>query len=290
METSLLRTKESVTPSGVPFTVRSLKGKDQSIITNLSTGKTNHNKFNTMLSGALLKVGDVEGHHLNVEFVSKMLSNDRKFMLVTLRQHTLGYQELFNFNYEWPLQKGAKDKEVHEYSVRFNHENFPVTPYRWMAEYLADKKKKDNDDTVYDGHVNQFPILFESYDALIEKHCEIEGTFSGTEVRFKYNLLTGEIEARHSGKSDDQFDVNTALEIRHPQYWGEANNQSKGTWFDFDVKETDLIWVEYLRKHLRVEEGRVNTTITIEHQTNKSREATVDLVSTPAFFFPSQAI
>lgn len=280
------REKESVTPSGVPFIVRNLIGGDQRI---LSENEKGGNGFNVMLAGALLKLGDVEGDKITPAFVERMLANDRRFALVTLRQHTLKYNPVFNFNYEWPLEQGSRDKDVQEYEVNFNQESFPCIPYYWVREEIEKIKEKNPDyDVIKDG----FPKMFESYEQVIEKRT-ITGTLPESEEEYEWYMLDGTTERNFQKVlTVDNITSNTQLEMRRVKVkWiNDTKKNAKPVLVNFDIDSADMLDVEHIRKEIRGKEGLIDTWLTIRNQTNARKETRVDLVSLPAFFFPSQAL
>ena len=291
------RVKKSVTPSGCPFSVRALKGKDQELISKINPdGSGDTSGFNKMLAGALLTLGKWSGSgEITPKKVGNFLSNDRKFMLVVMRQHTLNYQKEFQFNYEWPLEKGGKEKEVQEYSVNFTHKNFPVEPYYWVKEAI-EKEKKDNPNYEHpDGHIIPFPAVEPDYLSMIEKYTVVEGEFKLSKQKFKWELLDGNKERKYAGVPMSDLHINTPLIQRNPKvYWAEVGDTQTGgkkpAWINFDTSEADVLDLEQYRKDIKNKEGNIDTLLTIQHQTNSLRQVRVDLVTIPAFFFPSQAL
>lgn len=291
MEISLDRTITRVTPSGVEFSVRNLKGKDQRILTKQKEDSES-SRFNKMLAGCLLTLGDKSGSQITEELVKSMLSNDRKFVLITLRQHSLDYQKEFKFNFEWPLQKGAKDKDLQSYVVNFDSKNFPVVPYKWMREELA-QRKKDGDEVVYDGHTIAFPKLYESYTAMLADHRYAEMDLPDTKIHLRYELMNGTIESKYAGVDMTEMDANSTFEMHRCTYFEQDKDSAdpkKGKWIMVETDELDLIFIEVIRLHIKDTEGRVDTMLAIQHQRNPARETRVDLIGLVAFFFPSQAI
>lgn len=290
MEVNTERTITRTNPSGVSFELRNLKGKDQKIMTKQGTDGTESSRFNKMLAGALLKLGTLEGDQITEEVVKNCLSNDRKFMLVVLRQHSLNYEKEFKFAYEWPLQQGSKEKDLHNYSVNFDSKNFPVEPYQWMREKLAELKK-DGDETVYDGHNIAYPVLYKSYEEMLADHKYRTFSLPGTDVKCRFTLQTGGIEAEYSHIPQNKQDANTTFEMHDCKYWDpDKDNSTKGKWIDMSTDEMDMLFVEVIRKTIKEHEGKVDTMLAIQHPKNQARETRVDLVGLLAFFFPSQAL
>lgn len=286
------RIKESVTPSGVSFTVRALKGKDQATLTTVSqSDSAAPSTIDQMLSDCLISLGVKGEAEITPKVVGRLLSNDRKFILVTLRQHTLNYQKQFEFKYDWPIDTNKRDKEVQNYSVNFTSDNFPVIPYWWLLEHIEDLAKEDADFKTPDGHDILYPAMFDNYDDMMLEHQEIEGVFEDN-TKYKWKLLDGKMEKNML--SVKKININTPIEQRAIKYlWGDAPDTEAGegakkqVWTIFDVGEADVLDLEQIREEIRLKEGEVDTSLTIEHQTNPLKQVKVDLISIPAFFFPS---
>lgn len=281
------RIKKSVTPSGVEFSVRNLIGKDQDLLTR-AQDDGDSNSLNLMLYGALRSLGEKDQSKITIKDVESMLSNDRKFILVTIREHTLGYKKVFDFNFEWPLRKGSKEKEIVAYQVNFTPENFPVKPFYWVAEEIA-RLQAENKEYKADGHINLFPIMYSSYAQMLTERRLIKGTFpSGGE--YQWNLLDGEMEKKYSKV---EMVINTMLEMRGiklPFVNGtDDNGKPKIALIMYDTANADIMDLEHLRTEIRQKEGTVDTFLTIQNPDNV-RSQRVDLISLPVFFFPSQAI
>lgn len=288
------RIKKSVTPSGVAFSVRNLKGKDQRILSSQDSDD-NAGRFNEMLCGALQSLGSKGKHELNTNDVERLLTNDRKFMLVVLRQHTLNYQKEFEFVYEWPLRASSKDREKKEYSINFTHENFPVKPYAWVRNKIEElrTKQESEKETVltYDGHIVDFPQLYDSYEEMLATNKLFKGKLPVSGSEFEFELLDGIIESAWAKVERKSYHANTPIIMRRTkQAFIKGTAERKSVNVSFDTDEADLMDVEHVRTCIREVEGMVDTMLAIQHPEDASREARVDLVALPAFFFPSLAM
>jgi hypothetical protein len=303
------RIYKAVFPSGVPFSVRNLKGKDHETLTkskNLKDGSA----ITKMLGDCLLSIGD--DTNITEKFVEKLLSNDRKYALVTLRQHTLKFQESFDFKYDWPLDSGSKEKEVQEYSVKFTPEYFPCIPYKWVKERMKEIKRPalgegeepereragtstamidDFEVEVAEPEVEEgeFPVMYSSYDEMLKKHGERELVLPESGEKITYKLLTVESEKKWMNISQDSISANTAIMMRAPKSTYISKNTGGPVTTVWDIKEADAIDIEYVRRDQKAMEGTVDTFLTIQHQTDKMRSVRVDLITITDFFFPSQA-
>lgn len=300
-----MRTHESVTPSGVAFTVRNLTGFDQNTLSKKSDNPSK--QFNKMLADCMEQLGTLNGDSIKVEDVENLLSNDRKFILVVLRQFSLKYQKEFSFKYEWPVTGSGskKDKEVQECSFNFTHENFPVIPYVWMRDaievirrdnqVLIEKGEEDNVKEIPDGHTVKFPILFASYDQMLAANSIHKGKFPESGMDYEFALLDGKVENKWAPtlSKEENIRINMMIEMHQPKVMYKAKKDGDKdikTTFDPGSKSADLIDCEHIRKHIKEVEGTIDTSIVIQHEKDPGKSKRVDLITLVDFFFPSQAL
>lgn len=280
-----------VLPSGVEITVRNLTGADQELLTS-GKNRRDGSGFNKMLAGAIVQIGDLESGAITENFVARMISNDRKDAMVMLRQHSLKFQEYFEFVYDWPIE--GQRKQLQQYSVAFNDEDFARKPYLWVAEKIAElqaAKQARGDDSPAPKGFNAFPVLYDSYSAMLEKHREQRYVLPESGQEIEWSLLTGEIEKKFSKVDADNLTSNTTLMMRSPkevlrvQAEGEENKLT-----GWSPSRADILDVEGFRREIRRVEGHIDTMLTIQNHQDSSKVTRVDLVGTPDFFFPSQAL
>lgn len=325
-----MRIKSSVTPSGVPFSVRSLSGYDQNTIS-----KKNDNpgeQFNKMLADCIITLGEwsQDKGQIKNDKIEKLLSNDRKFILIVLRQHSLRYQPEFKFSYEFPMSGGNRDKQEH--SANFTHENFPVVPYKWMRdkiqeiinqnkkiEELSSEEMQELIDNIYethntpetenlkesellklqsqpvpDGHLVDFPVLYDDYNKMLSERLKVEGTFPECGLNYQFELLNGEIEKKWAKvlADEDNIVVNQMIEMRKPVSLMPSKTGSSMIPMKFEPgsKNADMMDCEHIRRHFKDVEGTIDTSFVIKSHTDSNKKVRVDLISLVDFFFPSQAL
>lgn len=280
------RTLIDVLPSGVEFEVRNLRGSDQEDLTRAKTLRDGSG-FATMLASALLRLGD--NTNVTVNDVDRMLSNDRKYALIALRQHTLRYQKFFNFSYEWPLRAGQTAKELEQHSVEFTEESFPKIPYLWVRERIALLKSEALEkQELYDG--SKYPVIYTNYGEMLAVHKEQNFTLQESGLTIRWSLLTGEQENKFGKIDPEVVHSNTMLTMREPKIVLQNQVEKKETLTGWNHSAADLLDVEDFRTEIRNVEGSINSTITIQNKKDSSRTARVELLATTDFFFPSQAI
>jgi hypothetical protein len=273
-------TFEGVLPSGVAIGLTSLTGADQGMITKQKNLSDNTAYFE-MLAGRITHLGDKT--NVNKNDVLRMLTNDRKDALVMLRQFSLEFQESFDFMYTWPIDKTTVVKHMEPYSVKFNDKDFKRIPYAWVADELARLAAAG---TPFDGGPFTFPELYSSYSAMLVANSEQHYAMPKSGEVVQWELLTGEQEKKFGKLSKADVDSNTMLAMRVPKLvLGDADK----TLTSWSPQRAVIMDTEGFRKEIRRVEGLIDTVLSISNEKD-GREARIDLVTTPDFFFPSQAI
>ncbi|RUP38222.1 MAG: hypothetical protein EKK63_12645 [Acinetobacter sp.] len=286
----------SVLPSGVQASYRSLTGKHQEQIT-INDEDKRRAGIDNILVDCLISIGD--DTEVTLKKVQALLVEDRKALLFALRQLSNQENKEFRFEYEFPTQGGKKMKDA--YKVNFTKDDFPVTPYKWVRtaiekKYMEERgieSEKDLTDTDKTAILNEeLPVLFTSYEEMLKEHKMQELELPECKVRVKYQLLDGvrELEFIKTLKKDT-ISSHTYLSQRKPKYLDpEKLKAEKEVWLDVPFGELGIPDIEALRKHMKDTEANVETTVVVQYKDNPAIQAQVDLVSTPAFFFPSLAV
>lgn len=253
--------KEITLLSGIKCTIQEMNGESEFFLTN-EKYKSNGKGLIALMADCILSIGDRDT--ITENDIKRLLSADRKKALIEIRQLSNDYDPDFKFKYEFPSTGGKRDK--FEYSVIFDEKSFPDKPY------AKEKQVANLRDIVR-------TVTFEL------PRCK---------KIVEWEMLDVETESDHDAMHDiDNRSSLTMLELRNPKYiiddvsgTGEkvkrpvAVNLKKLNWKDLD----------HLRKNILDTEGSVDTLLTIGHKTEKDREARIDLLAVPAFFFPSLGI
>lgn len=298
-----------VTPSGVKFTVRNFIGEDYDILTKKSN-QTDGSGFNKLCARCLLKLGDKENFTEND--IKRMLSNDRKYILLKARMHTMRFREEFSFTYEFPAKDGRKMSQKE--TIIWNDESFPVRPYSWVQEWLKNYNDLQDDfeeavNENNDGLIMELQAKLDNYKSKLIPGCSFPELYSNyqelelddgkwetlkledKEIQWKY--LTGIDEERFAKIDPNSITINTTLSMHSPKIKTRLQNDNMGINEDqlinYDIKRADVFDNELINKDILEKEGEVNTSIVIENKHN-GEQVRVDLLTTTAFFLPSQAL
>lgn len=255
-------------PSGVECEVSEFVGKHQKLLT--QQGKKTHNeKLSELLADVIVRVGTVTD--ITTEFIDTMLACDKKMALVEARQYTLGFEEFFTFHYRYTDKEG--NKAVHEHDIPIKEGKFPFSPVQVEKEgKLVDADYQEYADIEKD----VFMVLPRSKD------------------KIRFTMLDGRGEAIGAATTKNNRSSHTVLEMRRP-VWFKDKEGGKPTPIKINLDNLSFVDIEALRKRIQEVEGRVDTEIMFEHpeaevRSQSEREVVVDVLSTPAFFFPSEAI
>lgn len=280
-----------VSPSGIEIEIQSLIGKWQKELTQ-SNEKKRRNAFDEMLKDCIIRIG--EKINITIDDVRKLFREDRKAILFEIRQLSNNRNPIFTFDYEFPTKDGKKYKQ--RYNVEFTPEDFPVKPYKWVRDammnaYLEKNELPDNydltDSQKSEALSGEFPTLYKDYNEIVEKHKEQHFRLESGHV-VVWRILDGEAERKNQNLlSSDSISSHTQLQVREVKY--DSPNQP-GTLIHLPLDEMDTLDIEAIRSNIVEVEANVETSVVVQYQENTSMQANVDLVTTPAFFFPSLAI
>jgi hypothetical protein len=254
--------------SGVEAEVEPLMGVHQRILTQRKKGQSHSDRMNELLASVLVRVGTKVLRNYGAEerkdFVSRMLSEDRRMALLQTRQFSLGFPEEFELMFKWT---DSKNREVVDpMLIPIPGGEFPTKPMSVQYAEYSD----------------------------IEREFETVLPQSG--LRIKYKLSDGISENFVSNTKPDEISSHTALRMRNPRFFAPKEEGSEeGTWIALDLDRTSLLDLTHLRTEIREREGKVDTEVKFEHpgwRTDEADEkfAVVDLLNTLDFFFPSGAI
>lgn len=248
--------------------VSELSGLQQHILSENNT-KDSEEKFALMIQSILISVGSVT--NISLEFISKLLSADRKKILEEARRFSMRdteHENKFIFHYPFTDKNGIKQQ--HELQVDLTI-GFPTKPYLFID---TDGEKK--------------VIDVEEYEQL-DKYREVRTILPREKKEVAFYLLDGVRERVAATIKEENRSSNTPLIARNPRYI------ENGTPIQIDLNKLPLIDIEHIRKLIRELEGEVDTSIEFEHPEAKrlprnKQIVKADLIGQTAFFYPSEAI
>lgn len=254
--------------SGVECEVGLLMGIHQRYLTqdkNIHTGKG----VNLLLQDIIKRLGSKAT--ITAADVDNLLSADRKKILKEARMFALDYEPKFDFTYEWKSDDNKVSRSEH--SVLFDDTDFNERPYM-----------------MYDEKGGLIPLSVPEYDQ-INKFIRITLPKSGKIVEFK--MLDGAAELAGSKVLKKDRSSHTPLLMRNPQYIEEtekgADKKAGERKLLVDLDRLAYKDIEHLRGEIKKVEGEIETLLVIDHP-KTDEQATIDIVLTPAFFFPSLAL
>lgn len=250
-------------PSGVECEVKEFTGKHQRIMTE-QTKDTYQDKLSKLLASVLVRVGS--NTNVTEDFVkTTMLTCDRNAALVNARQFSLDFEEEFVFMHTY---KDAGKKIEVEISEKIPKGNFPQHPV----------KKLDEENKLV-------PANYKEYSEVV-KDIFIVLPRSNKKVRF--TMLDGSGEKIGMSVAKNKRSSHTHLKMRNPVYFTEGKD-NKEIPVSLDLDSLSIKDIEFLRSKIKEFEGRVDTEILFEDP-NTGQDKILDVVSSMAFFFPSEAI
>jgi len=250
--------------SGVECEVEMLRGEHQRMLTqdkNLLTGKG----INLMIESLTVRIGSKTS--ITATDVDNLLAADRKKILKEARMFALNNKPEFNFTYVWESDDNKVSKSEH--SVVFDETDFKETPY------LVSNDKGE-----------LVPLNAVEY-ADINKLVRITLPVSKKIVQFK--MLDGAAEIASGDISKKDRSSHTPITMRNPNYVEIKDKKERLLMVtSTDLDRMPLMDIEHLRGMIKKVEGEIETLLVIDHP-KKDEQATIEIVGTPAFFFPSEA-
>lgn len=287
------RTATIVLPSGVEAEIKGLEGKHQEMIT-IQDDKKRTEGFRTMLHDCLVRLGDA--HNIPENYIDKLTSFDRKFLLWEIRKLSNEDKNTFVFDYEFPATGNRKLKQ--RYEVDFNDESFPVKPAKWVHEKMITDYKEVNGlselsiENKSEALSKDFPVMYDSYDQMLEENFIRGFLFPECGVQIMWHLSTGVQENKISKIPGYKTTSHTQLVMRTPKYINKelTKDESKPVIQAVPLNDLCNIDIEALRADIMETEGNVDSLIVVKSDEDSSQIAQVDLLQTPAFFFASLAV
>lgn len=288
------RTQVKVLPSGVEIEMMNLIGEHQALITN-SDEKKRKTAIDEMLLGCVKRIGDKT--HITLTDIERLLSQDRAWALFELRQFSNRRSQNFIFDYEFPVDENG-NRRKQRYEVIFDKKDFPQRPYYWVVEKMIDDYKEENKkpsnytlsiDELNNLWENEYPIMYSSYDEMLSKYKEQEVLLPDSGVKVIWTLLDGEREKKYSQNvNSKKVTSHDQLLQRNPLYISEDYIQGKPMpSLPINVISQDDI--ETLREDILTKEANIDTTVVVQYKNDINSIVQLNLISLPAFFFPSLA-
>lgn len=258
--------------SGVECEVKPFIGKHQRILTEKKGGNIT-DALNEVLRDVIVRIGTEQ--NITPDLIKSLLSNDRKKILVETRQFSMDFEPKFEFNYDYKDSKGAKIQLEQEIDLS---EGFNEVP-------LKVPSKNDNGSMVIlEAPYKEYSEIQRRFDLILPK--------SGKKISI--GLLDGTGESIGINTPKNKRSSHTAIMMRIPKEYS-TTKSGEPIEIQLDLDNLPIKDIEYIRASIKEMEGSIDTEYMFEHpdadnMPQGQKEIVVDLVSTLAFFFPSEAI
>lgn len=279
---SLRQQKNIILPSGVPAKIQAMSGKVQRLFTDSKLSFSD--KINSILADVTL---EVEGLNLGgdekttkKEF-SRLLVNDRKYILTQARQLSLGNPETFELKTKVSENGVTKTVSINVELISDNNRDIVI-------DYIMETYEEDMRPIVEQLNQNGgFPTRpyrkqissYADFDQV--RDIEFDGMWGLEGYTFKFRQLTGEMESQVNTK---KVNSQSKLLMRALRY-RELNSDK---WLSVQAKDLDelnLPDVDYLSAQIDYYEGDVDT---IDRQEDDmGREVYINILGELSFFFPN---
>lgn len=274
----MARETRGVLPSGVGFTARAFIGADMELLST-SVADKGALAFNKLIEDCVISIGT--DRDITSSKIDNLLSNDRKYLLLFLRQFSLNFKEKFEFTHEWPVTEDGQQKDVTPHSVIIK--SFYTKPYIWVQKEIEELKEKGEE------FEYEFPEMYQSYKEVLDLNLEQKIILEATGAEFFWEILTGNQENLFANVGKKQRHINLPIQMRKPRVLLKGKKGNKDQLTMYNTSKGDWMDLEQIRKEIRDKEGIIDTSLSIKHPTLE-KVAQIDLIGTLAFFVPSQAI
>ncbi len=284
------RKETFVLASGVQCTIRAMKGKDQSLI-------SEKDGIYKLVAACIESIGDVEMPEIEgkestafknalqerLDNVKKLLTDDFKYILLKMRVLSFNVRDpYFKFTLDWTPYVKEWQKKGENHKVKTNHSyeliisELITNPYPWV-----EKNEK-----------GEFVKMYDNYDDMLKNQVvkEFEWTDSYTDestiIRYQLSTIKSEIEYEKKGT---KVTLLSSLQLLNPHYESSIQNEGKEVtkaWLPLPLKELDGIELEELNKKAKSFKTNIDTTVKVEHEESGDFQH-LDLIATVDFFAPS---
>ena len=305
---SIRLTGDYVAPSGINVGLQALMGEHQKEISINDEAKRKKG-LDYILLDCITSIGS--NSDLTPVHINSLLEGDRKAILFELRMISNKRNPLFIFDYEFPVRN--RKRRTQRVEVNFTTETFPMRPYKWVYDKMVadwrvsnsipDKEelteeqlhevfyeKKEDKDGVMETVAREFPVMYQSYQAITADHLKQVTKLEDCGVDVHWELLTVAASSALNIKPH-QVTSHTHLQIHKPKYEDKDLTKldtSKGAvWLAVPLDDMSTTDIEQLREDILITEAKIDTMVVVQYKDETDVQAQVDLIATPAFFFPS---
>ena len=265
-----MKTHTFTLPSGIECEVKPLLGIHQRWLT--EDGAEILPTLQRILADVVVRLGTET--KITPAVIEKLPSVDRKKALVEIRQFTVGFKDTFLFEYQYKSKSGNKETIEMELDLSGGFNEVPMKIVR--------------------GEGDNKEVVESPYKEVTDIEREHSIVLPMSEKKITFCVLDGVGESIGMNTPKKNRSSHTSLYMRQPR---EETKTKAGDpiLVKLDLDKLPLTDLEYLRATIKDMEGSIDTEYLFEHPEAElkpagEKEVVVDLISTKAFFFPSQAI
>lgn len=255
-----METKKIKLLSGVDCEITKFKGKHQRYFTQ-EEYKKDGKGVNLAISDIIVKLGSKNG--VTEEEAEKMLSGDRKKIMIQARIFSLKRHKTFKFDYKYENEDGKMVTESMELDVDAN--DFETIPYK-----------------------QQFSEYDEIWE-LIKSRKWGNITLEDSKLEVFFLPIDGTAENKIHNTSKKTRSSHTLINAHVPVYLHKKKSDKEGALINVNLDNLSMDDIEDLRVAIKAEEGFQETKAIFENPETMIDEE-VDVLGIAAFFFPSNAM
>jgi len=249
--------RELLLPSGFTVRIREQNGNDDDILSNKATSRDLTN-INIFLASLIIwtDLPFAVNNRITAEQVKNMLLRDKYFIIFASRQHSVG--DDVSFEYDWGKENGGKFK---------------------YTEHLSNYVKDFTKPIPKEGEEGYFPYTIKPYD-VDEPYKKLETIIGSKKLRF--NLMDGHSEQYLLGLTIEQNTLNAEIKSRNLEILINESWHKVDNFQSFTKKE-----MASLRNYIYKLDPEFQGLTDLENpQTHQ--KISYPLIAAPDFFYPQE--
>lgn len=267
-------TKEIQLVSGPTASLRKLVGKHQRLLTEGDKVNTGEG-INEVIADILEGVSGMSRSDITPKFAATILDPDRRKILLEARQFSVRDNHKIDFEFKWEGE-----------SERFAYNGVPIDPAGFKEHPLMRPTEATRHLPLHQWEWE--PVRYESYAEVLAEGQHMQGTLADLGKVVRWWRLNGVMEATALKIPKKQRSVHTIIKQRRPNEVQQAGN-GDDLLLGVNLDRLSYDDINDLYKAMLLSEGDLDTSLTIYHP-NNGQSLEVDLLTLPAFFFPSGAV
>jgi len=268
---SFRKKKSIATLTGVEVGIMSATGMEQEVLT---TSDNIENALPQFLLNCIEYLGDKKQTDLKLEDIRQLLPADINKILWDIRKISVS-KNFVSIKYEFPLHNNKRPIVDAEVDLDQYDKSFKVAS--WV--------KEGGENKLIDG----LPVIYNSYSEMLKANQfhKLKLPDCGVDVRFE---IATQSRIDHISSFTKKKGSNFQISVHSPVYFEKVKNSENEKPITLPLLDLGTEDIEALRQKIRDVNPDADTTFVIQHPFDSGNVQQLNLVSMPAFYFPSLGV